>query len=155
MKNIKMKTKITIATIMTFIVSCSMVPINVNAAAPEFEMPTVSIVKISDEVLTSESSLNRSASFVNLAEEIAPGQVIEGKFTLTNLFGTNLTVIASASNTGGSLGFAFVSAYYQIPCDGVGRVITRETGWSRGTYSYHISNNTGNKTRVALNIYEP
>ena len=133
---------------------------SVNAAEPEVletnNEPTIVITKVSDDVLEDKSVSPRiGAYFVDLQEEIASGEVIQGTFTLTNWFGTDLTVIAGASNTGGSLGLGFVSAYYNIPCNGTANVIARETGWPRGTYSYYISNNTGNTTRVAFKVYEP
>lgn len=115
--------------------------------------PTITITKISDEV--EDVSSARSKDYVNRAGALNAGASISGTFTLTGWFGNNFNVIACGGNTGGSLSLSLVSARYDIPCDGTARVICRETGWSRGTYSYSIYNGTGRQTSYSLNIYEP
>lgn len=123
------------------------------------DTPNVTIVKISDEILTEDevAAASETKYYVNRSGQLAPGEYVSGSFTLSGWFGigNEFTVIAGAGNTGGSLGFSLASAYYTIPCNGSAQVITRESGWSSGTYQYVIDNPTGNTTSYALRIYKP
>ena len=118
--------------------------------------PVMTITKISDDVDDpSVPAVTRAMDDVQIGGVLEPGGVVSGTFKLTGWFGNDFTVIACAANTGGSLSLAFVSARYDVPCDGVSRVLCRETGWSMGTYSYALSNPTSNRVAYSMMIYEP
>ena len=116
--------------------------------------PIMKITKVSDDV--DAPVVTRSMDDVDRAGVLSPGGSISGTFKLTGWFGNDFNVIGCAANTGsGSLSLSLVSARYNLPCDGVARVICRETGWSAGTYSYSLYNPTGNNVSYSLMIYEP
>ena len=135
------------------------IPTATESVQSDVDQPVIVIQRIGDldvnDALTDNFSARSSKTYVDRVGQIANGQTISGTFKLTNWFGNNFNVIAGAGNTGGSLSFSFVSARYDLPCDGKARVICRETGWSAGTYSYSIYNGTGKTTSYALNIYKP
>lgn len=116
--------------------------------------PIMTITKVSDDV--NAPAVTRSMEDVQRGGVLEPGGSISGTFKLTGWFGNNFNVIGCAGNTGsGALSLSFVSARYDLPCDGVARVLCRETGWSAGTYSYSLYNPTGNRVSYSLMIYEP
>lgn len=164
MKHI-VKTRIK-ALVLIFTLCVSAIPMHAFAATPETQLavqedvntPTVTITKISDDVtVEDEASTRESKTYVDRNGQLAPGESISGTFTLSGWFGigNEFTVIAGAGNTGGSLGFSLAAAYYTIPCNGSAQIITRESGWSAGTYSYSINNPTSNTTGYALKIFKP
>lgn len=124
-----------------------------NTTLSDLDNPTMTTSLISNEINHSKAS--RSMEPVNRGGILNPGEAISGTFELTGWFGNDFTLIASASNTGnGSLSLNFVSARYDVPCDGVARILCKETGWSKGTYSYTLSNPTNNRVAYAITIYE-
>lgn len=138
------------------------VPVTAFAAEPspntQSEQPNIVIQKIADGSTNSNEDISTysSKTYVDRVGTLAPGQSISGTFKLTNWLGNDFNVMAGAGNSGvGSLSFSFVSARYDLPCDGKARVICREKGWSAGTYSYSIYNGTGKTTQYSLLIYEP
>ncbi len=160
MRNIKLATKIK-ALALTVAMSLSAFSMNVSAAEPADEVsePTITITKISDNILTDTEPLSVNSNYyVDRSGAIANGSYISGTFSLPNLFGNNFTVMAGARTVNGGNGTVYLSlasALYSIPCNEGARVLARETGWSSGTYSYSISNNTGDTVAYALKIYKP
>lgn len=151
-KNIKKKLVALSLILSTFLATMPLTAFATDTAEASTQ-PIITITKISDEVDT--EAIARSKDYVNRSGVINAGATVSGTFQLTGLFGNNFNVIACGGNTGGSLSLSLVAARYDIPCDGKARVLCRETGWSRGTYSYSIYNGTGRQTSYVLNIYEP
>lgn len=132
-------------------------PADNQAIQNEENQPVIVIQRIGDVDEADAASISTTSStttYLDVRGSLAPGGTKSGTFTLTKWFGTDFSVIACASNTGGSINISFVSAAYTVPCDGVARVLARETGWGRGTYSYSIYNGTSNTIAYELGVFE-
>lgn len=158
MKNFSIRKKLTaLAITASMILSVTPVFASTDVNEVNCEQPTMVITRIDDvDTELSTNASTRATSYVDRSGTLAPGETISGTFRLTGWFGNDFGVIAGASNnTGGSLRLILESAVYQVPCDGQVRVLSAETGWPAGTYSYSLYNGTGTTTAYVLNITSP
>lgn len=138
--------------ILSLSMAMAMLP-NVAFASSEESAYATSIIYSKNDANFDISTL--SMEQVNRSGILQPGQTISGTFKLTSWFGNDFTVVAAASNKGsGALSFSIEAARYDLPCDGVGRIICKETGWPAGTYDFSLYNPTGNAVAYSLSIYE-
>lgn len=119
------------------------------------DAPVLTITRIGDcDVLDDSDTAAPAAldSYVEFTGNLAPGARTSGTFKVTGLTKKNVSVIAGASNTGGSLTLAFIAEIIYVPCNGSANVVGRYQ-LPPGTYSYSLENHTSNTTRAVLNIY--